>query len=191
MRNPLKICWIRLYLRVPRTNSFRIPLTVADSTYILRNPFTIAESKTISYICLLRNPKQKKCADKIYVTGICARNPLKFCYWNLLTLWNVFKDLSLESRKIQTQNCVPIQCTVWPCNAKSFSQLCTGNTYCNPINFVLDLFQCWLRRLWTTSKLDLELMGFEVAYSFSQKHENFSNTFINFFAVFSKIWSLK
>ena len=26
----------------------------------------------------------------------------------------MFKDLSLESRNIQTQNCAPIQCTVWP-----------------------------------------------------------------------------
>ena len=28
----------------------------------------------------------------------------------------MFKDLSLESRNIQTQNCAPIQCTVWPRN---------------------------------------------------------------------------
>ena len=27
--------------------------------------------------------------------------------------WNRIKDLSLVSRKIQTQNCGPIQCTVW------------------------------------------------------------------------------
>ena len=26
----------------------------------------------------------------------------------------MFKDLSLKSRNIQTQNCAPIQCTVWP-----------------------------------------------------------------------------
>ena len=28
----------------------------------------------------------------------------------------MFKDLSMESRNIQTQNCAPIQCTVWPRN---------------------------------------------------------------------------
>ena len=28
----------------------------------------------------------------------------------------MFKNLSLESRTIQTQNCAPIQCTVWPRN---------------------------------------------------------------------------
>ena len=33
------------------------------------------------------------------------------------TKFNMFKDLSLESRNIQTQNCAPIQCTVWPRNA--------------------------------------------------------------------------
>ena len=33
------------------------------------------------------------------------------------TKFYMFKDLSLESRNIQTQNCAPIQCTVWPRNA--------------------------------------------------------------------------
>ena len=32
------------------------------------------------------------------------------------TNFNMFKDLSLESRNIQTQNCAPIQCRVWPRN---------------------------------------------------------------------------
>ena len=99
-----------------RIQTLRIPLTFADSTYILRNPLTVAESRTTSNICLLRNPQQNKCADKIYVTGICMRNPLKFCLSNPLTFWNIFEDLSLESGNIQTQNCAPIQCTVWPRN---------------------------------------------------------------------------
>ena len=30
--------------------------------------------------------------------------------------FNMFKDLSMESRNKQTQNCAPIQCTVWPRN---------------------------------------------------------------------------
>ena len=76
---------------------------------ILRISLTVAESRTTSYICLLRNPQQIKCAHKIYVTSICTRNPRKSCKWNPLTVWNVFKYLFLESRNIQTQNCVPIQ----------------------------------------------------------------------------------
>ena len=72
-----------LHLRIPHTN-FADPLTFADSTYIIGNPLSVAESKTTSYICFLRNPQQNKCADKIYVTGICIRNPLNFCLWNPL-----------------------------------------------------------------------------------------------------------
>ena len=60
------------------TNSSWNPLIFADSAYILRNPLTVAESRTTSYICLLRNPHQSKCADKINVAGICMRNPLNF-----------------------------------------------------------------------------------------------------------------
>ena len=33
--------------------------------------------------------------------------------WSFRQNFNMFKDLSLESRNIQTQNCAPIQCTVW------------------------------------------------------------------------------
>ena len=63
-------------------------LTFADSTYFLRNPLTVAESRTTSYTCLLRNAQQNKCADKIYVTGISMQNPLKFCLWNESTyIW--------------------------------------------------------------------------------------------------------
>ena len=76
-RNPLTVCGIRLHLRVPHTN-------FADSTYISRNAFTVAESRTASYIRLLRNPRHNKWADKIYFTGVCTRNPrkLKVCLWN-------------------------------------------------------------------------------------------------------------
>ena len=56
----------------------------------LRNPLTSAESGTTSYICSLRNPQQNQCADKIYVTGLCTRNPLKFCRMNPLTFWSMF-----------------------------------------------------------------------------------------------------
>ena len=100
--------------------SLRIPLTFADSTYILRNLLKVAESRTTSYICLLRNPQQIKCADKIYVTSIFTRNPSKSCKWNPLTFWNMFKYLSLESRNKQKQKCAPIQCTVWPLNGHGF-----------------------------------------------------------------------
>ena len=36
----------------------------------------------------------------------------------------MFKNLSLESRNIQTQNCTPIQCKVWPRN--EFEQIKYG-----------------------------------------------------------------
>ena len=97
--------------------SLRNPLTFADSFYILWNPITVTESITTSYIRLLRNPQCNKCADKIYVTGICTRNPLKFCKWNRLTIWQMFKGLSLEPGNTQTQNWAPIQWTVWTRNA--------------------------------------------------------------------------
>ena len=53
-------------------------LKIADSTYFLRIPLAVDDSRTTSYIRLLRNPRQNKCADIIYVTLICTRNPRKF-----------------------------------------------------------------------------------------------------------------
>ena len=114
--NSYSVCGFRLQI-------LRIPLTFADSTYILRILLTVAESKTTSYICLLRNPQRNKCAEKIYHTSICKRNPRNSCKWNPLKLWNVFKCLSLESRNKQTQNCTPIQCTAWSRNVKKFKWL--------------------------------------------------------------------
>ena len=86
-----------------RLKFLRIPLRFADSIYILRNPLTVAESRTTSYLCLLRNPQQIKSADTIYVTSICTRNPRKSFKWNPLAFWNMFKCLSLESRNMQTK----------------------------------------------------------------------------------------
>ena len=45
-----------------------------------------------------------------------CEEPRKFCTWNPLTFWNMFKDLSPESRDLQIPNCAPIHCTVWPRN---------------------------------------------------------------------------
>ena len=122
-----------------RFQLLRIPPTFADSTNILRNPLTIEESRTTSYICLLRNPQQIKYADKFYVTSICTRNPRKSFKWNPLTFWNMFKYLSLKSRNMQTQNCVPIQCTVWPryVNNYNFDKSIYYN--CNIIDYFLFL----------------------------------------------------
>ena len=98
MRNPFTICGNHLQLAESvcfcgfRIQILRIQRTFADSTYNLRNPLIIAESRSTSYICLLRNPQQNKCADKTYATSICMRNPLKFCLWNPLTSWNIFKS---------------------------------------------------------------------------------------------------
>ena len=115
MRNLLTFSGIHLHLRIPLTN-FAESTYIADSTYFLQNLLTVAESRTTSFVCSLRNLQQNKCADKFFVTGICTRNPLKCCLWKPLRFWNVFKDLSLESRNIKTQNCASIQCNVWPRN---------------------------------------------------------------------------
>ena len=115
-----------------------------DSTYILLNPHTVAESRTTSYIYLLRHPQQNKCADKIYVTGFCTRNPRNFCRWNPLTFWNMFKDLSLESRNIQTQNCAPMQCTIWPRNVVLTFTIIRGACEKEIISLNGILF-CWSR----------------------------------------------
>ena len=36
--------------------------------------------------------------------------------WSFRQIFNRFEDLSLQSRNMQTQNCAPIQCTIWPPN---------------------------------------------------------------------------
>ena len=69
------------------------------------------------YSLVAESATQQMCRENLR-TGICTRNPGKFCEWNPLTVWNMFKDLSLESTNIQTQNCAPIQCTVWPRNVQ-------------------------------------------------------------------------
>ena len=49
--NYFTVCGFRIQI-------LRIPLTFDDSTSILRNLFTVAESRTTSYICLLPNPQK-------------------------------------------------------------------------------------------------------------------------------------
>ena len=78
-------------------NKIQDPLTVCGFHLHLRFPLTFAEKMT------------NKCADKIYVTIICTRNPWKFCKWNPLTFSNMF----LEPKNIQTHNCATIQSTFW------------------------------------------------------------------------------
>ena len=84
LRNPLafadsayKFCGFNVHLR--------IPLTICGIHLQLRNPDKLA----IFACCGIR--KKNKGADKTYATGICMRNPLKFCLWNPLTFWNIFK----------------------------------------------------------------------------------------------------
>ena len=94
------------------------------SLYILRNPLTVAESRTTSFFHWLRKPQQNKCAVKYFFTGVT--DVLKR---NSLTFQNLFRDLSLESRNIHTQCCVPIQCKVWPRN-EVFDE-CSFHALCN------------------------------------------------------------
>ena len=63
-------------------------------------------------------PNKINVPPKFILEVFVLRNPLKSYKWNPHTSWNIFKDLSLESSNIQTQNCAPIQCTAWPRNAK-------------------------------------------------------------------------
>ena len=77
IRNPLSVCGIQFNLRIPPT--------FCAIQLQLRNPKQLA----IFVCCGIHD---NKCADKIYVTLICTRNPRKFCKWNPLTFWNMFKD---------------------------------------------------------------------------------------------------
>ena len=104
IRNPLKVCG--------KSSNLRIPLTFCGNHLHLRNSKQLA----IFGCCKIR--KKNQWAGKYYVTVICTQNPLKFCKWNPLTFWNMFKDLSLKSRNRQTQKCAPIQCTVWHRNVQ-------------------------------------------------------------------------
>ena len=36
--------------------------------------------------------------------------------WSFRQIFHMFKDMSVDSRNIQTQNCATIQCTIWPRN---------------------------------------------------------------------------
>ena len=121
----LSCCGIRNSERNPQIvngiRSFwaRIPLKFADSTYILRIPLTFCGIHS-----QLRNPEQlaifaccgirtkTNVATKFTLQVLVRGIPEKFCKRKPLTFWNMFKDLSLESRSIQTQNGAPIQCTV-------------------------------------------------------------------------------
>ena len=107
-------------------NKFLNSFTAGGIHLQLRNP----EQLAIFACCGIRNkingPKKK------YFTSICTLNPRKYCNWNPLTIWNMFKYLCLEPRNIQTQNFAPIQCTVWPRNCIRYLVIC----YCilNPVN---------------------------------------------------------
>ena len=48
--------------------------------------------KQIIINVLSKFKRQNKCADKLYVTGVCTRNPQKCCRWNPVTFWNKFKN---------------------------------------------------------------------------------------------------
>ena len=76
----------------------------------LRICFTFDESGTTTYICSLWNSLSRQIVRCRYLYAESTRNRK----WNPLTFWNKFLDLSLESRNIQTQNCLPIQCRLWP-----------------------------------------------------------------------------
>ena len=91
IRIPAQLLIAHMQQSSETTYSLRNPLTFADSACILRNPLTVAETITTCYICLLQNPQQNKCTEKIYVRGICKRNPLKFCLENPLLFETYFK----------------------------------------------------------------------------------------------------
>ena len=117
MRNPLTICGIRLLLRIPQIN-------FADSTHICGFHLHFAKS---TYSCGIQN-NQLFLLLAESATKQMGRQKLRYRYmyaestefylWNSPTFKNIFQDLFLDFRNIQTQNCAPIECTVWPRNVR-------------------------------------------------------------------------
>ena len=76
------------------------------SLYILRNPLTVAESRTTSFIHWLRKPQQNKCAVKYFLQGLQMflrgihshfKICLEICLWNPGTY--IHKVVCLSSAK--------------------------------------------------------------------------------------------
>ena len=65
---------LALVFNCSNASSVRTKFGIFGDSVNLRIPLTVAESRTNSYIRMLRDPRHNKCADKIYVTGICTRN---------------------------------------------------------------------------------------------------------------------
>ena len=62
-------------------------------------------------LCFSRNVSKLRKNDAPFILILFFHFVLSFRH-----NFNRFIDLSQESRNIQTQNCAPIQCTVWPRN---------------------------------------------------------------------------
>ena len=62
-------------------------------------------------LCFSRNVSKLRKKDAPFILILFFHFVLSFRH-----NFNRFIDLSQESRNKQTQNCVPIQCTVWPQN---------------------------------------------------------------------------
>ena len=76
--------------------------TASEVRINLRNPLTFAESV---YIRGIRNNYLYSLVDAEPETkSICRQNlPYSYLYAESTVIWNMFEDLSLESRNIQTQ----------------------------------------------------------------------------------------
>ena len=70
--------------------------------------FFTLRGQTVHFVHCKRIPQQGRSLYSSFVL---------YCPLIVPTNFSHFKDLSLESRNIKTQNCAPIQCTVWPRNA--------------------------------------------------------------------------
>ena len=72
---------------------FGFGLQFAESTYNLRNPLTVAESRTTSYILMLRESANKQMCRQFLRYRYWYAESTEMFWWNPLKFWNMFKKL--------------------------------------------------------------------------------------------------
>ena len=77
--------------------------------------FTVAESRTTValYSLVAESAAQQMCRQNLRYRYLIKESTEVLLLESTNILEHV-QSLSVESRNIQTQNCAPIQCTVWP-----------------------------------------------------------------------------
>ena len=95
----------------------------AESTYNLRNPLTVCgihlqfcgiQSNSL-YLLVAESATKQVCRQNLSYRYMYAEST-EILFVESTYILEYILDLSLESMDIQTQNCAPIQCIVWPRN---------------------------------------------------------------------------